>query len=202
MLLKSVLGDVFGTEEKDDVFEGGGPVLLRGAGIVAECLDVEGDGEALLWAGEVEERGADDAVEHGVRVIERGGAANEAVEKLLVMMHRDKAGAVAEEDVDVAGESGGEWFVGGIDVEVEMELVELFGFERPGVALGGEDRRARGVEGAESVHESGEVFGFGEVVEVVGVFAEVDEVNRRVGRVRPGDDEDGVVGSALCGPFG
>jgi hypothetical protein len=180
--------------------------LLRGAGIVAEGLDVEGDCEALLRAGEVEKGGADDAVEHGVRVIERGGAANEAVEKLLVMMHGDKARAIAEEDVDVAVESGGEKFVGGIDVEVEMELIELFRFERPRVALGGEDGRARGVESAESVHESGEVFGLGEMVEVVGVFAEVDEVRAGAGRIerriRPGNDEDGVVGSALCGPFG
>ena len=67
-------------------------------------------------------------------------------------------------------------------------------------------RRARGVESAESVHEGGKVFGFGEMIEVVGVFAEVDEVGAGAGRIerriRPGDDEDGVVGSALCGPFG
>jgi hypothetical protein len=86
-----------------------------------------------------------------------------------------------------------------------MELVELFGLERPGVALVGEDGGARGVESTESMHESGEAFGLGEVVEVVGVFAQVDEVSARVGRIRrgirPRDDEDGVVGGALCGPF-
>src|ERR1700733_12348789 len=101
------LRDVFGTEEKDDGFEGGGPIVAGGVGADAEGLDVEGDGEALLRAGKVEERGADDAVEHGVRVVELGGAANEAVEKLLVVMDGREARALAEAEGETAGDSGG-----------------------------------------------------------------------------------------------
>jgi hypothetical protein len=84
---------------------------------------------------------------------------------------------------------------------MDAELVKLFALENPCVALRGEEGRARGVEGAESVHEGGEVLGLGEMVEVVGVLAQIDEVGFGVGRVCPGDDEDGVVGGAFCGPF-
>ena len=103
--------------------------MAGGVGVGAEGFDVEGDFEALLWAGEVEECGADDAVEHGVRVIEGGGAADEAVEELLVVVDGGKAGALAEEEVDVAGESRGEvvceGLVSEIEVEIEAELVQL-----------------------------------------------------------------------------
>jgi hypothetical protein len=204
------LEEVFAAEEGGGGFEGCGPVVAGGFVVGAEGFDVEGDGEALLWAGEIEEGGADDAVEHGVGMVEGRCSADEAVQKLLLMVYRDEAGAVAQEEVDVAGESVGELscegLVSEIEVEVEAELVEFFGLEGPGVTFGGEDWRARGVEGAESVHERREVFGLGEMIEVVGVFAQVDEVAARMGRIgrriRPGDDEDWVVGSALCGPFG
>ena len=102
-----------------------------------------------------------------------------------MVVHRYEAGAITEEEVDVAGESGGELrregFVGEIEVEIDAKLVELFGLEVPGIAFGGEERRARGIEGTESVHESGEVLGLGEMIEVVGVVAERSE-ERRVGK--------------------
>ena len=41
--------------------------------------------------------------------------------------------------------------------------MELFGLEGPRVTFGGEDGGARGVEGAECVHEGGEVLGLGEM---------------------------------------
>lgn len=144
----------------------------------AEGFDVEGDGEAFLGTGEVDHGGADDAVEHGVGVVEGGGAAGETVEELLVLVEGGEEGAVAEEEVDVASEAGGGLVGGEVEIEIEVgaELGQLFGGEGPGVAFGGKDGGARGVEGAEGVHEGWKLLGFGEVVEVVGVFAEVDEV--------------------------
>ena len=145
-------------------------------GVGAEGFDVEADGEALLGAGEVDEGGADDAVEGGVGVVEGFGAAGEAAEELLGVVEGGEEGAVAPEDVDVAGEAGGILVGFGGEIEVEVEMFELFGGEGPGVAFGGEDGRAGGVEGAEGLHERRVVFGLGEMVEVVGVLAQVDEV--------------------------
>ena len=73
------LDEVFASEEGDDGVEGNGPVEMGGLGVGAEGFDVERDAEAFLGWGEVEEGGADDALELGVVVVERGGAANEAV---------------------------------------------------------------------------------------------------------------------------
>ena len=52
------------------------------------------------------------------------------------------------------------------------------------------------------MHEGRELLGLGEVVEVVGIFTQVDEVDRRIFGIRPGDDEHGVVVGAFSGPFG
>ncbi len=48
-------------------------------------------------------------------------------------------------------------------------MLQLFGAEEPGIAFCGEDGRTGGVERAQGLHEGWIVFGFGEVVEVVGV---------------------------------
>ena len=196
----------FGAEDGDDGFEGGGPVGRSRGGVGAEGLDVEGDGESFLGTGEVDERGADDAVEHGVGLVEALGAAHEAMDELTILMGRREEGAVAEEEIDVAGESGegGGGAEAWVEIEIEREakLLELFGGEGPGVAFGGEDGRAGGVEGAEGVHEGREALGLGEMVEVVGVCAEIDEVRGGVRGVGPGNFQGGIVGGALCGPFG
>ena len=117
-------------------------------------------------------------------------------------MEGDEAGAVAEEEIDVAAEAGGGEFGAEGGVDIEAEGIEVLRGERPGVALGGEDGGARGVEGAEGVEDGGIVLGLGEMVEVVGVIAKVDEVVGGVGGVSPRDYEDGIVGGTLCGPFG
>ena len=73
------LEEVFAAKEGYGGFQGGGPVVAGGVRIGADGFDVEGDGEALLRAGKVEEGGTEDAVEHGVGVVEGDGAADEAV---------------------------------------------------------------------------------------------------------------------------
>ena len=175
--------------------------MFGGGLVVAEGFDVEADGEAFLGAGEIDESGADDAVDHGVGVIERGGEAGEAVEDLLLPVEGGEDGALAPEEVDVTGEAIGGFF--GEEVEVEAEVGEfglIFAWvDGPGIAFGGEDGGAGGVEGAEGVHQGGVALGFGEVVEVVGIFAEIDEaaVAGGVRGVVPWDDEDGIVCRAL-----
>lgn len=178
----------------------------------AQGFDVEGDGEAFLRAGEVEQGRADDAVEHGVGVVERGGAAAEAVEELLVLVKGSEERALAEEEIDVAGEAGGGlvWREVEIEVEVLTEVGNLIGGEGPGVAFGSKDGGAGGVEGTQGVHKRWELLGLREMVEVVGVLTEIDELGGvresaglggcRVGR--PGDYQDGVFRGALNGPFG
>ena len=185
--------EVLAAEEGDDVAEGGGPGLPAGFGVGADGFDVEGEGEALLGAGEVEEGGADDGFEHGVGVVEGADATGEAVEEELVLVEGGEDGAVAPEEVDVAGEAvrGGD----GVEEELKSEVGEFVwvgaGGEGPGIAFGGEDGGSGGVEGAEGVEEGRVGFGFGDLVEVVGVLAEVDEVGgvgSEVWGVRPGDD--------------
>lgn len=203
-------GEGFAAKEGGDVGESGGPVVFGGLGIVAEGFDVEADGEAFLGDGDVDEGGAEDELEHGVGVVERGGAVGDAVEKLLVAMARCKGCAITSEEVDVAGEGYGSFFGRVMQIEVEIgEFVLGVGVvgigvegDGPGVTLGGEDGRALRVERAESVEERWIGYGFGQVIEVVGVLAEVDEVDGRSLRIRPGDDENGIIGAALGGPFG
>ena len=92
-----------------------------------------------------------------------------------------------------------------LEVELEAEglevVVVLVGAEGPGVALGGEEGRARGVESAESAAESRVVLGFGDLGDVVGLGAEIDEACGAVG-IRPGDDEGGRVGGTFGRPVG
>ena len=190
-------------EEGDGGFEGGGPVLFGGGLVVAEGFDVEADGKAFLGAGEIDESGADDTVDHGVGVVERGGEAGEAIEDLLVPVDGGEDGALTPEEVDVTGEAIGGFF--GDEVEVEAEVGQ-FGLvfawvDEPGIAFGGEDGGARGVEGAEGVHQGRVLLGFDEMVEVVGVFAEIDETTVGVRGIGPRDDEDRIVGGTFGGPF-
>jgi hypothetical protein len=124
------------------------------------------------------------------------------VEELLVLVERDEVRALAEEEVDVTTEAGGGELGAEGGVEILTKGVEVFGRERPGVAFGGEDWGALGVERAESVHDRGEVLGLGEMVEVVGVVAKIDEVVGWIGGIRPRHYEDWIFMGAFCGPFG
>ena len=97
----------------------------------------------------------------------------QAMQHLLLLMIGGEDRSLAPENVDVAAESGR----GLVDdhVQVQAKCVELLCVERPRVALRGEDRRTRGVERAQGMHQGRIVLGFGEVVEIVRIFAEIDE---------------------------
>jgi hypothetical protein len=132
----------------------------------------------------------------------------EPVEKLLVLVERSKDGALTPEDVDVADKAAGgvaRFLVS--EVKIKPEVVEfirvLLLVERPGIAFGGEDRGARGIEGAKSVHQRGMELGFRKMVEIIGIFAKVDEaaVPGRVRWIRPGNDKDGIFSGGFDGPF-
>jgi len=90
-------------KECGDVGEGVGPVVPGRLRVVAEGLDVEADGVALLCGSEVREGGTEDKLEHCVWMLEGGGAVGDAVEELFVSVARNEDGAVAGEEVDVAG---------------------------------------------------------------------------------------------------
>ncbi len=192
-------GEVFASKQSYGGFEGGGPVLDGGVGVGSGGFDVEGEGEAFVDAGKVDEGRTEDALEGGLGKVESGGSTDEAVGELALEMDGGEEGAVAGEEVDVAPEAMG--VVGGGKVEFEAEAGDLFGGEGPGVAFGGEDGRTGSVEGAECLHQLGVLLGLGNLVEVVGVFAEVYEVGGGCG-VMPGNDEGGVFGGAFGGPVG
>ena len=86
---------------------------------MTDSLDVEGDREAFLWGGEVDERGAECALERGVGVLEWSGETRDAVEELLVLMKGDEGRALAPEEIDVAGDAGGCVFVDEVEFEAE-----------------------------------------------------------------------------------
>ncbi len=163
-------------------------------GVGAGGLQVQGSGEAFLRACEVEERGAQDGFEGGVGVVERGGEAGEPLQALLLLVERDEDRALAPKEVDVAGEAVGSLL--GSQIEVELEVLEVVGIERPRVAFRGEYGRTCGVEGAQSLEQGRVQLGFGDAVEVVGIGPEIDELaDARMRRVVvPWDDEDGIVG--------
>ena len=73
-------GEVLAADEAHDRIEGAGPVLFGGLWIVAKGLEVEAEGEALLWPGEIDEGGAQNAVKHGVGMAEWSGVPGETVE--------------------------------------------------------------------------------------------------------------------------
>lgn len=86
------------------------------------------------------------------------------------------------------------------ELALRVSVVAASDGDGPGVALGSEDGRAGGVERAESVQERRVLFGLRKVIEVVGVIAQIDEMDGGVVRVGPGDDEKGVVGATFGGP--
>jgi hypothetical protein len=186
--------EVFAAEEGDDVFESEFPAAASDFGFGAEGGDVEGDGEAFEGTVEIEDGGAEDALESGFGMLEALGAAGDAVEAILLLVGGGEDGTLAPEEVDVAGEAVEGVFGGEHELEAEgLDLVGgVFEGERPGVALGGEEGRTCGVEGAEGAAERGEEFGFGDVGDVVGVGAKVDEAGGAVW-VKPWDDEGGGV---------
>ena len=79
-------GQLFAAQQRYDCVQSGCPVFFRGACIMAESLDVEADREALLRAGEVNQRGADDAIQHGVGLMQEGGVTTETMEHLLLLV--------------------------------------------------------------------------------------------------------------------
>jgi len=154
----------------DYLFERGGPVVGGGFGVRAEGGDVEGDAEAFQGAVEVEHGGAENALEGGFRVGELLGAADDAVETVLLLVGGGEDGALAPEEIDVTSEA--DTGKVGVEREFQAEGLESFGVravggEGPGVTLGGEEGTAGGVEGAKSAAESGIVLGFRDVVDVV-----------------------------------
>jgi len=196
-------------EEHGDIGEGRGPVVLRGMSVMAERLDVKTDRVALLWTGEINEGRPKDEFEHSVGMVERGGAVGDAVQKLFVAVARDKKGAVARKKIDVAGEGDGSLLRSMVQVEMQMsELALRIGIvgtpdnNWPGIALDGEEGRALRVKRAECMEERRMLGRLGEMVKVVGILTEVDELDGRIVGIRPGNNENGIIGAALGGPVG
>jgi hypothetical protein len=167
----------------------------------AEGGDVEGDGEAFEGAVEVEDGGTEDALEGGFGMLEALSSAGDAVEAILLLMGGGEDGALAPEEVDIAGEAV-EGVFGG-EHELETERLDFIGCffegERPGVALGGEEGGAGGVEGAEGPAKRRKEFGFGNFSDLVGVGAEIDEARGAIW-IEPWDHEGGCVVGAFGGP--
>ena len=174
---------------------------VRGIMIEADGFDVQSQREPLLGTDEIEKGGAEDTLDQGEGMVERGDAAVEAMEDMLVLVDGGEDGSIAPEEIDVARKAGARVF--GEEVEFETEELEIFGgVDGPGIALGGEERRAWSVESAQSLEDGRVELGLGEVFGGEGVFAEIDEAraSRGVSGRRPGNDEDGVLFCALCGP--
>ena len=79
-------------------------------------------------------------------MVERSGAPGEAMQQLLLLVKRGEDGALAPEEVDVAGEAAQASLVrrGMIEVQAQRSSSSASSrIERPGIALGGEDGRAR-----------------------------------------------------------
>lgn len=193
-------GEVFAAEDGYRRLKGGAPVA-EGIGFVrGDRFDVEGQGETFRGTVQVEERGSNDAIDEGEGVIEGRDAAGETVDEVLVLVEGGEDRAIAPEQVDIAGEAGGD--IGGDKVQMEAESFELGGgIHGPGVAFDSEEGGTGGVEGAEGLEEGWVTLGLGDLLGGVRIFAQIDEA-RDAGLVRrPWDDEDGVVCSALGGPF-
>jgi len=197
-------GEILAAHQADDSVEGGGPVLLRCGRIVAEGLDIETQRKAFLRAGKIDQRWPKHAVEHGEGLVQRSSVPSKAMQKLLVLVERSEDRALAPQDVDIADEAEG-GIAGRVlkDIEVEPKMFEFVRIccrsQRPRIALGRKYGRAGRVQSAKSMHQRRIEFGFGKVVEVVGIFAQVDEtpVAGGVPGIRPGNDKDGIVCSSL-----
>lgn len=132
-------------------------------------------------------------------MVERSGEARDAVQQLLVLVKRDEDGALAPQEIDVAAETGGTVF--GNEIEIVAERLELVGGHLPDIALGGEDGRAHGIESAKGMQQRWVLRGLFEPVEIVRIFAKIDEVAGRLVRISPGNDEDRIISATFDGPF-
>ena len=168
---------LFAAKEGDDGLQSFRPVLVRVGGIGAERLDVEADCEAFLGADEIDESGAEDAFDGSIGGVDRVQEAGEANEAPLALMERDEEGALAPEKIEVACEAVGRLSRG--EIEIVLGGCEFIGRHDPGVTLRGEDGRADGVEGTERLSERRMKLRFRDLVEGVGIFAEVNEANGR-----------------------
>ena len=112
-------------------------------------------------------------------------------------MEGGEEGAIAAEEIEVGDQSGGGLF--GFEGEVKAEMVALFARGLPDIAFGGEEGRARGVEGAEGVLQGWMGFSLGDAVDGVGIFAEID-IADGTGGVFPGNNKHRIVGGAFGGP--
>ena len=165
--------EFFAADEDDDGVEGGGPVLFGVYGVVSQSLDIEAYREAFLRAGQVDHCRTDDAVEHGEGMMERLGVASEAAQELLLKVKRGEERTFAAEEIDVAAEAR-RGFIG-FDAEIDAQSVEFVSIHQPCIGFRGKDGRSRCVQGTEGVHQGWIVLGFREMVEVVGVLAQVNK---------------------------
>ncbi len=160
-------------------------MFLGGLQVVAERLDVQADGEALMRSGDVNHRWPQDAVEHRIRVVERSCLAREPMEKLLVLVERGEGRSLAPQNVDVAGETCRSVLRNLVKLEAEtFKLFSFrFGIQRPRIALRREDDGPGRVQGAESMHQGRVKLGLGQMVEVVRVLTQIDEAAVGIGRI-------------------
>jgi len=144
-------------------------------GVCAKSLDVETEGEAFLRAGEINERGTQDAIDSGVGMIERFNEADEALESLLLLVERDEDGAVTSDEIDVTHKAvrGFRWK----DIQIRLGKEALVRVHGPGVALCGEDGRAWGVERTQGLHEGRVSLRFRNLIHVIGILAEIYEMH-------------------------
>ena len=94
-------------QQVDDILERAAPAAARGLGIRAQRSDVERRREAFERSAEVDHGGAKDALQHGFDVGQLSGAACYAVEAFLLLVGGGEDGALAPEEIDVAGEGEG-----------------------------------------------------------------------------------------------
>ena len=190
--MKSISADeVFATHDRNNCVESTGPLFQCSILIATESFDVEAECETFLRRFEVDERGTQYAFKRSHGIVERSSKARETAHELFMLMERREERAVAAYEIDVAGKACRCFF--GVDVEIDLQMAEFLAAYDPGVTLGGKDRRARRIEGAQGLHEWRMLLGFGDGVEVVRVSTEIDEGRCSVG-IFPGNDKDWVVG--------
>ncbi|MCU1320635.1 MAG: hypothetical protein JWM43_284 [Acidobacteriaceae bacterium] len=174
-------------------------------------LDVKSDAETLLRTSQIDQRRPNHAVQHGMRMIERCSTPGQPMQELLVLMERRKQRPLSQQKIDIAGESRER--IGGsvrrselkIQIQVLAEIAQLILGERPCVALSRKHRRASRIQSPQRMHQRRELLSLWQMIEVVRILAEINEPGRRLrsGSIGgPWNYKDGIVGSALYGPFG
>ncbi len=189
--------EIAGAKDGGDGIQGAGPKGVRFGRRGAGGFEIERDAEAFLRGGEIEEGGADDALGGCAWQIKRSEAPLQTAEEMLLLVERGEEGAVATEEIEVGDEGGGGLF--GLESEVKTEMVALVAGGLPDIALGGEEGRASGVEGAKGVLQGRMGFGLRDEVDSVGIFAEIDKADG-TGGVFPGNDKNRIVGGTFGGP--